>query len=106
MTEKLIRDGKVAVLCSASFDEAGWSTWGSAEDAEKMAFCPELVEAVIAGDKKLSKKIAEDKFPQELDGGVYDLEVEWVQAGRRFKIKQNDGYEYISFNDADNGYIA
>ena len=49
MAEKVIRDGKVAVLVSPEFG-AGWSTW--ADNAEVAMFDPEVVAWVERGEPR------------------------------------------------------
>lgn len=44
--EKVIRDGKVAVLYSKDFG-AGWSTWN--DGLEELVFHPKIVEMVLNG---------------------------------------------------------
>ena len=46
MSEKVVRDGKMAVLVSPGFG-AGWSTW--ADNKEDAVFAPEVVAWVKAG---------------------------------------------------------
>ena len=104
MTEKLIRDGKVAVLYSPGYG-AGWSTWSS-NNSEAMVFCPELAAAVLSGNKELSRKIAEDKFPEACQGGVHQLAVEWIESGIRFSIYEFDGSECVHILGRDIGYLA
>ncbi len=95
MTEKLIRDGKVAVLISPGFG-AGWSTWGSGL-AEMLLFDREIVEAVLAEDRKLAAEIAKRKAGDEYlyTGGADDLEVEWLPVGTAFEVDEYDGSESL-----------
>lgn len=93
--EKVIRDGMVAVLYSPGYG-AGWHTWGAPVEA---VFDPELVEAVLAGDKDKAVEIANRKWPDEYDGGVRDLVVEWIPQGMPFRINEYDGSESIECLD-------
>jgi ferredoxin-fold anticodon binding domain-containing protein len=89
--EKVIRDGKVAVL-STSAHGAGWHTWGAPIEA---VFDPEMVEAVLANNHKLAEEIAKRKWSDVYEGGVKNLEVEWIPQGMPFRIREYDGLESI-----------
>lgn len=88
---KVIKDGKVAVLYSPGYG-AGWHTWGAPVEA---VFDPDLVNAVLAKDYDKAVEIANAKWPDEYDGGVRDLEVEWIPQGMPFRIHEYDGNESI-----------
>ncbi len=98
--QKVVRNGKVAILVSRSFG-AGWSTWASdREIAKKMMFCPALVEAVEAGaDRNQLLAVAEEHFPEAYYGGVEDLAVEWLPEGTAFYIDEYDGSESLRTGD-------
>ena len=89
--EKVIVDGKVAVLFSPGYGE-GWHTWGAPVEA---VFDPELVKAVLVEDYELAEQIANQKWPDVFAGGVTDLEVEWLPQGTAFRITEYDGYESV-----------
>lgn len=91
--QKVVRDGKVAVLYSPGHG-AGWYTWDVPIEG---LFHPELVEAV---ERKASsteiKEIAKRLFGDgEYYGGARGLEVEWVTVGTQFRIEEYDGSESI-----------
>lgn len=88
---RYIKDGKVAVLYSPEFG-SGWSTWGKVED---MVFNPELVEAVLSGDKSNVYETAKRLYPDVYDGGLRDLTIGWLDIGTNFVIDEYDGYESI-----------
>jgi hypothetical protein len=90
--DKLIRDGKVAVLYSPGFG-AGWYTWN--QEHPDCLFNPEIVEAVLAGKNELAQQIAEEKYEGFYGGGARDLEVEWMPSGTVFEIEEYDGKESI-----------
>lgn len=90
---KLERDGKVAVLYSPGFG-AGWSTWNS-EHAEVLLFDPEIVQAVLDGDRAKAGEIAEQKCPGVYIGGNHDLQVEWLNKGDQFEVEEYDGSESV-----------
>ena len=104
--EKVIRDGKVAVIYAPSFG-AGWYTWNEEytwKDEDKfksLMYHPDIV-----------KKIEEDKqseiteeWIRELLGidpekhicilAVGDLEIEWIPINTNFHIHEYDGSERL-----------
>lgn len=95
--EKVIRDGKVAVLISKCFG-AGWSTWNN--NLEELVFHPKLVEMVL-NDRQ--SEINEDWLTENLgeeyadvfcsDAG--DLTIEWLPIGTKFLIVEYNGAERI-----------
>ena len=105
MTEKYEKDGMVAVLYSPGFG-AGWSTWTFGDDVERMIFDPELVAAVLEGNRPKMYAIVKDHFPGQYDGGVEDLAVEWVDKGDRFEITEYDGSESVRIFGEKPGYVA
>jgi hypothetical protein len=92
---KVIKDGKVAVLYSPGFG-AGWHTWGAPVEA---IFDPDLVQAVLAKDYSKAQEIAQTKWPNVYHGGVDQLEVEWVTEGALFQITEYDGAESVETQD-------
>jgi hypothetical protein len=100
--DKVIRDGKVAVLVSCGFG-AGWSTWGGEQYHETLLFHPKIVEMVEEGRER---EITDEWMEKELGledvytGGTDGLEIEWVPLGTRFYIDEYDGNEtLITFDD-------
>jgi len=101
--EKVIRDGKVAVLISPSWG-AGWYTW---HDMEELIYHPKLVEMVENNQREeitegfiaeLLGIIDEDNMPYI--GGAEDLVIQWVPVGTEFMIEDYDGYESIRLKEA------
>lgn len=99
MTNKVIRDGMVAVLYSPGYG-AGWSTWAHGLD-DWAVFAPEVVEWVEQGKpggtdqlEEIVKSVHGDKYAY--CGGGMDLEIEWIPAGTQFKIDEYDGAESVS----------
>ena len=90
--EKLIRDGKVAVLYSPGYG-AGWFTW--APEYPGRVFDREIAEAILAGDQNLAAQISERKYPNAYTGGARDLTVTWLPEGTIFDIEEYDGNESI-----------
>lgn len=104
MVDKVIRDGKVAVLYSPEFG-AGWSTWAyTPELKEQMVFCPALVFALEKGEDPIV--VGEALFPNEYHGGLNDLKVFWIPMGERFRISEYDGSESIELLDQMSYYTA
>ena len=100
---KLIEDGKVAVLYSPGFG-AGWYTWNY--DTPEILFDPAIVKFVE------NKKWAELdtyvtlKYPEIYKGGMTDLEVEWIPEGTLFKVSEYDGSESIEYKENDHWMVA
>lgn len=97
---KVIRKGKVAVLVSPGFG-AGWSTWiGDDDDSLESVFDPVVVKAVEDGilheDILLYLK---EKYENGYFGGYYQLVIEWVPVGQKFRIEDYDGSESLIFEE-------
>lgn len=92
IVEKVIRNGKVAVLYSPGYG-AGWYSWNTEHKA--CLFDPEIVAAVEAGNKEEAGFIAERKYKGFYAGGACDLEIEWLPVGTLFDISEYDGLESI-----------
>jgi len=99
--EKVIRDGKVAVLYSPGYG-AGWTTWEyDSKLHEIMLFHPLIVEKVESGKECdinrdwLVENFGED-FRNVYCGGVYQLEIKWLPEGTAFMIDEYDGFEAIT----------
>ena len=99
---KVIRDGKVAVLYSPGYG-AGWSTWTSSKKRDIALFHPKLVEMVESG-KRLE---ITDEWAQKNLGislctlGNDQLEIEWIEQGSSFHVNEYDGSESIIFGSLD-----
>ena len=101
--EKVIRDGKVAVLYSPGFG-AGWYTW---HDMEELIYHPKLVEMVENNQHEeiteafiaeLLGIIDEDDMPYI--SCVEDLVIQWLPVGTEFMIEEYDGNESIRLKEA------
>ena len=101
MIDKLVREGRVAVLVSYGFG-AGWYTW---HRDERMLYDPRIVEMVLAFQaneeqdwrahyEQISKYCA-DTYQNQYIGGVDGLTVEWVTEGEKFRINEYDGSETL-----------
>jgi hypothetical protein len=93
--DKVIRDGKVAVLVSCGYG-AGWSTW--TDEVETYLFHPKLVQMV---EEERHSEITTEWMEQELGldvsytGGTDGLEIQWVPVGTKFVIHEYDGHESL-----------
>ena len=105
MSEKVVRDGKVAVLLSPGYG-AGWSTW--ADHKEAAVFAPEVVAWVEAGKPREAYLENEERWGTEFGylGGMDDLEIEWLPVGTRFEIEEYDGSESLRILTPTDGYVA
>ena len=92
---KVIRDGKVAVLISYGYG-AGFHSWGAPLEA---IFDPKLVELVESGDFDGAEEYVRNTYPNVYTGGVGDLVVVWINEGEDFIITEYDGYEGIQFKN-------
>jgi len=100
---KLIVDGKVAVLHSPDFG-AGWYSWN--EDYPEILFDPAMVKLV---EKKQYDELAtyvELKYPGIFTGGLNQLQVEWIEEGKKFRVVEYDGDESIQVEDDIDWIVA
>lgn len=102
-SSRLTRDGLVAVLYSPGHG-AGWSTWVSDcnEDRMAMLFDPviaDIVDRRAADWQAQAEAIALVKYPGAYLGGLEDLQVQWLPLGTHFRITEYDGYESIETRD-------
>jgi len=94
--EKVIRDGKVAVLVSHGFG-AGWYSWN--QEHKELLFNPKLVELV---ENNRLDEITEDWVKNNLGienvycGGARELEIHWIDEGTAFQIDEYDGAESLT----------
>lgn len=122
--QKVIRDGKVAVLYSPGFG-SGFYSWNVIRPrAEEAVFDPNLVELVELREhlelfvnkyrenkqtNSISTTISDveseivnyckDAYPEFYGGGLEQLEVAWLPIGCKFSIGEYDGHEYIITED-------
>ncbi len=93
--EKLVVDGKVAVLVSRGYG-AGWSTWNT--EYPGMLFDPEIASMVVNGNDQVKIiKVAQKKYPEGYFGGVDGLSVQWIPVGTKFRVDEYDGAESLEF---------
>jgi len=99
MTERLIRDGQVAVLYSPGYG-AGWSTWCHEDHQMRLAmlFDPQIADIRDrdAPDwREQAEALALVKYPDTYIGGLADLEVQWLPVGTQFRVLEYDGFEQV-----------
>lgn len=109
MTEKYIKDGKVAVAYSSGFG-AGWSTWNS-DNSETLIFHPDIINMILSNKQsKIDHDWLVEHFGEEFKdvycGGASNLDIEWVPVGTQFRIDEYDGSESVIELENDNIYIA
>lgn len=95
--DKLIKDGKVAVLVSSGYG-AGWSTW--MYEYPDCLFDGKLAQMLLDHvDHQLVVEYCEEKYPDAYLGGLDDLEVVWLPTGTKFRITEYDGNEGVELFD-------
>lgn len=100
MTDKIVVDGKVAVLYSPGYG-AGWSTWATGGDIESMVFDPHMVNLVLSGASKWElESYAETRWSDGYFNGLDSLNVAWIEEGKQFYIREYDGSETVVLLDS------
>jgi hypothetical protein len=93
--DRVIRDGKVAVLVSPGYG-AGWYTWNMSHPS--ILFDPKIVDMVLSNAEVREIEVYVDQTYGEDEiytGGVGDLVIRWVPKGARFRINEYDGSESL-----------
>ena len=93
---KLVRDGKVAVIYSPEFG-GGWSTWNPKHPG--ILFDPAIVEFVEKGQDEELEVYVTLKYPGIYDGGIVGLKIEWIPEGTFFRVNEYDGAETIEIQN-------
>jgi len=93
---KVVRDGRVAVLISPEYG-AGWSTWNP--KYPEILFDPAIVEFVEKDQSEELQVYVTLKYPGINDGGIVGLTIEWIPEGALFRVNEHDGAESIEFQD-------
>ena len=95
---KVVRDGKVAVLVSHGYG-AGWFSWN--REHLQCLFDPDIVGMVEARadtyaiEEKAKETYGDGFYP----GGARGLEIHWVPEGAEFQVEEYDGAEGLSMRD-------
>ena len=101
--EKLIRDGKVAVVYSPGYG-AGWSTWNSSH-AQVLTMHKGIAEHVEAERFAEACKLAQELCGRYVGGGDA-LSICWVPEGALFRIDEYDGSESVIIRDEHDWMVA
>lgn len=99
---KLVRDGKVAVLFSPGFG-AGWYSW---HQIEELLYDPSIVLWLESEEMDKIEHYLKLKYPGEYFGGLDDLTVAWIPQGTEFQVYEYDGAESIKYKDKQEWLIA
>lgn len=104
LREKVVLDGKVAVLYSPGFG-AGWYTWHSKVE---LVFDPVVVQMVLDDRREDIEDYCLSKYPddQPYMGGSDELTIRWVPLGARFRIHEYDGAESVIVEDEEEWLTA
>ena len=106
---KVIRDGKVAVIVSPGFG-AGWSTWsyrGEEDYRDFMLFDPTLVDMIERSESaETIETYVTFVHPGTYCGGADDLTIQWLPVGTAFRIHEYDGSESVEIRDMIEWNIA
>ena len=108
MTNRLIQNGRVAVIYSPGFG-AGWSTWNIEDNGygEELIFDPGLADLITNGKSQDQiKAYVALKWPGVYIGGLEQARVEWVAPGTEFKITEYDGSESLQFREGEEWITA
>ena len=106
--EKVIRNGKVAVLYSGDYGVS----WFNSHNVEELVFHPKIVELVEQNKRhEISEKFVAELLNIDEDdcpylGGVDNLAIEWVDKGTVFRIHEYNGAEWIVRQDEDDFLTA
>lgn len=91
--DKLIRDGKVAILYSPDYG-CGW--YYQNIDHPECLFDPDIAKIVLGEETGDISAIAEQKWGEDFSTyGASDLRVEWLPVGTEFYISEYDGSESV-----------
>jgi hypothetical protein len=104
--DKVVRDGKVAVLVSPGFG-AGWYTWNQAHP--ELLFLPRVVEMVLNGTSysEIESYVNSVYGEHEIyTGGASDLKIEWIPQGAQFQVEEYDGSESLRLKDSEDWITA
>jgi hypothetical protein len=101
--EKVIRDGKVAVIYSPGFG-AGWYTWN--RENPEIIFDPNIVHYVELEEWDKLQVYIELKYPDVYSSAFSNLTIQWLDQGAEFKIDEYDGNESIILKEKESWLVA
>lgn len=111
MTEKYIKDGKVAVAYSPGYG-AGWSTWIFDDElTETLLFHPDIINMILSNkqseiDQDWLIEHFGEQFKNVYCGGASNLSIKWLSVGTQFRIDEYDGSEHVIELQNDKIYTA
>lgn len=101
MTDKVIHDGKVAVIYSPGYG-AGWYSWNT--DYPDIIFDPQVVFWIENGKNDSDITDLESYLERTYPEGyfsLYQLVIKWIPVGTKFRIHEYDGSESIVYFEDD-----
>lgn len=96
--EKLVREGRVAVMYSPGFG-AGWYSWNHIQYGNELVFDPVLANYILEDKKEEARSYVAMRFPDAYSGGLDDLTVKWIPVGTAFRIHEYDGSESVEVKE-------
>lgn len=99
---KLIRDGRVAIIVSPDYG-AGWYSW---HQIEELLYDPSIVLWLESEELDKIENYITLKYPNEYFGSLKDLSVQWIDEGAEFRIAEYDGAESIELKADTRWLIA
>jgi len=100
---KVVRDGRVAVIYSPRYG-SGWYSWHLIPE---LLFDPVLVAMIEADRYEDIEEYCTMRWPDLLTvGDPEDLTIAWVEEGREFQIEEYDGSEKLRFKDQEQWIVA
>ncbi|QXO10951.1 hypothetical protein pEaSNUABM54_00125 [Erwinia phage pEa_SNUABM_54] len=94
--EKLIRDGKVAVVFSPGHSGSYVYDHQLPPDA---CFNVKVIKVVLGESRTSLEKTLKKEFPDATFYSPPELEVEWIDVGREFFIREYESAESIIYKD-------
>jgi hypothetical protein len=95
--QRLVRDGRVAVVISGGYG-GGWASFEDDAERDLMLFHPRLVVAVEDKDDEAVLKWIRTHIPDHYYAAANTsprLSIEWVPQGEEFIIQEYDGAETV-----------
>jgi len=99
---KVIRDGRVAVIYSPHYG-AGWYSWHLISE---LLFDPAVVAMIETDRYEDIEAYCAEHWPDNVVGDPEDLTIAWVEEGREFQIEEYDGSERLRFKDREQWIVA
>jgi hypothetical protein len=96
MINRIVRDGKVAVIYHPSFG-CGWYSW---HGITELLFDPQVVEMIEGSvDSKIIENYCKKTYADPGLGysNYKDLDICWVPVGVKFRVSEYDGSEHIVY---------